>query len=298
MRRSVFVLIALLLVVGARPGNARGKLRVKGNGVCLRARPDRQAKTVAQANLGDILELAGDSENGWFAILPPPSADLWIYGELVRDDVVSVSRLRVRVGPGLNYKDVGVLTRGQKVTVRGRHAEWLKIAPPAHAALWINAEYVAPVAEPRPKPRPKPRPVPRPAPPKPPVVKPPAAAKPVPAPIVKAPPLVETPRGKPVMPPLPASLIGRTLVDSRPQGHSVEYLGVVRPSAPVPRRPSRYRLVRYDAQGRARTICYVIGNDRQLGSMVRRTMLVSGREYWIQGVRYPAVAIVQMVRKD
>jgi hypothetical protein len=303
MRRSVFILIALFFVVGAHLGRAGGKLRVKGNGVCLRARPDREAKTLAQVNHGDILESAGDSEEGWFAVVPPPTTDLWVYGELIRDGVVSVSRLRVRGGPGVNYRDVGVLTKGQKVTVRGQYAEWLKIAPPAQAALWINADFVTPVADPKPRPAPRPklthRPEPRPKPAvRPPPPKPPVAAKPIPAPIVKAPPLVEVPRDKPERTPLPTALIGRTLVESRPQGHSIEYVGVMRPSAPVPRRPSRYRLVRYDAQGRARTICYVVGNDRQLASIVGRTMLVSGREYWIQGVRYPAVAIVQMVRKD
>jgi len=301
MRHSVFILVALLLIVGAHPGRAKGKLRVKGNGVCLRARPDGQAYTIAQANRGDILESTGSAEDGWFAVFPPPSTDLWVYGELIRDGVVSVSRLRVRGGPSINYKDVGVLTKGQKVTIRGRHAEWLKIAPPTQAALWISAQYVTTVdAKPKPKPIPRPKPKPKPGPRPKPRPKPPALVAPVlvRVPIVKAPALVETPRARPVMPPLPTSLIGRTLVDSKPQGHSVEYVGVMRPSAPVPRRPSRYRLVRYDAQGRARTICYVIGNDRQLGSITGRTMLVSGREYWIQGVRHSSVAVSQMVRKD
>lgn len=304
MRRTVIILIALVLALGALPGHAGPRLRVKADHVNLRARPDMNSKTVAQVQRGDILVSIGDTADGWIAVTPPDSADLWIYGELVRDGVVGVSRLKVRAGPGINYRDVGVLARGQSVKVRGRHVDWLKIAPSPGSVLWVSGEFVTPVVipvaaakpppAPQPRPRPKPKPVPRPQP-----VGPETGPALSPAPIVKAPPLVETPPdAKDTTWPLPASIAGRALVESRRQGRSVEYIGVMRPAAPTPGRPSRHRVVRYDAQGRARTICYVIGNDAQLDSIVGRTMMVKGREYWIQGVRYPALAVVQMVRRD
>ena len=66
--------------------------------------------------------------------------------------------------------------------------------------------------------------------------------------------------------------------------------GLLRPAGrAVWRRPSRYRLVQRDNQGRALTVCYVIGDGSQLENLLGKNLLVGGKEYWVQGVRHPAI---------
>jgi hypothetical protein len=36
-------------------------------------------------------------------------------------------------------------------------------------------------------------------------------------------------------------------------------------------------------------ICYVRGNNVQMNSLLGRRLLIRGREYWVQGAKYPVV---------
>jgi len=80
-------------------------------------------------------------------------------------------------------------------------------------------------------------------------------------------------------------------------GKAVQYEGTLRRSGFVWRRPSRYRLVRFDAAGRAFTSCYVLGNETQLAGITGQKLLIKGREYWIQGAQHPVVVPEQIVRR-
>ena len=44
-----------------------------------------------------------------------------------------------------------------------------------------------------------------------------------------------------------------------------------------------------DARGRTVTICYVLGNSKQLASILGRRVAIKGRQYWVRRVRYPGV---------
>jgi len=294
-------------------------VRVTGDHVNLRPTAGGKSAVVSQVDTGDVLFAPnGIGEGEWVEVETPATADLWVYGELVRGDTVCASRVQVRSGPGTNYKVIGMADKGDRVDVRGRQGDWLKIAPLPECTLWISRDYVEPFAAkpvqpvvptPRPptqvfEPRPRPAvPVPPPAVPKPVV---PSPVRPVPVPAPRAPkparppapslpePVVVTSRpGK-----LPPALAKRRLVASKKQGEAVEYVGVLRPAGLVWGRPSRYRLVMRDDAGRALALCYILGNEAQLERIVGRTLHVTGHRYWVQGVRIPVVAPVQIIRKD
>ena len=96
---------------------------------------------------------------------------------------------------------------------------------------------------------------------------------------------------------LPPGLEARKLVYTEEQGKPVEYPGVLRPAGFVWRRPSRFRLVRYTDVGNPVTVCFVLGNEGQLKSVIGEQIVLFGRKYWVQGVREPVVAAERIVRQ-
>jgi len=52
----------------------------------------------------------------------------------------ATSNLRIRTGPGANYRQTGSLSAGQPFTAVGSQGEWVQIA----GGGWVNAHYVAP----------------------------------------------------------------------------------------------------------------------------------------------------------
>jgi len=51
----------------------------------------------------------------------------------------ATSNLRIRSGPGTNYRQVGSLSAGQRFSAVGSQGEWVQIA----GGGWVNAHYVA-----------------------------------------------------------------------------------------------------------------------------------------------------------
>ena len=52
----------------------------------------------------------------------------------------AASNLRIRSGPGTNYRQAGSLSAGQPFTAVGSQGEWVQIA----GGGWVNAHYVQP----------------------------------------------------------------------------------------------------------------------------------------------------------
>ncbi|WP_409018550.1 SH3 domain-containing protein [Brevundimonas vesicularis] len=55
-------------------------------------------------------------------------------------DYRATSNLRIRTGPGTNYRQTGSLSAGQPFTAIGSQGEWVQIA----GGGWVSAHYVAP----------------------------------------------------------------------------------------------------------------------------------------------------------
>lgn len=297
MIKSFTVLCGILLFVGTAHSLAAAtrQVRVTADNVNIRPLPSLKSEVMDQASSGEILTVVTRSEDGkWFQIVPPDRISVWVYGELVREGEVAVSRLHMRAGPGINYRSVGTLDHGTKLTVRGKQADWLKIAPAVGCAVWIHEKYLEPVVVAQvntsdvgesPK-----------------SVVPSQIDSVTPPQEKKPPPLqVEPSRaaGQPsnlpewagfqALPRPPDSLVA-----NRAQGRIITYTGIVRPTGMTFwRRPSRYRLIRRDARGRAVTRCYLRADEAALEAYKGKRVEVSGAEYWVQGVRRP----VMIVRK-
>jgi hypothetical protein len=293
--------------------SAGERVKATSDRVCLRAAPASEAKVMTQVNAGDILESAGRETNGWLAVVPPEKVDMWVYGDLVKDGAATVGKLSVRAGPGINYQSIGRLDKGATLTVREEWQGWLKVAPPAGCHVWVSTNYVVAagggalpgVSSGRPGPAPDGGAATPPSddgagtdsrkPPLPRAVSRPSAPASVPLP--QTAPSGPTPSEQ-APANVPSVLADRELVTGVVQGRTVSYEGRLRPSGLVWRRPSKYRLVQEDDKGRSTTACYVLGNDEQLGAFEGRALVVHGKEYWLQGVRFSVVIPDRLVIPD
>lgn len=121
------------------------ELNVVGDRVNLRSRPEAEAEVVGQVSTGEKLMAPDGVPEGadWIKVSPPQAVDLWIFSSLVTDGIVNADDTYVRCGPGPQFRFVGKLQRGDKVTPRGAQSgDWLRIAPVPSAALYISSAYV------------------------------------------------------------------------------------------------------------------------------------------------------------
>ncbi|MCS6771141.1 MAG: SH3 domain-containing protein [Kiritimatiellae bacterium] len=292
-------ILAVILLAGAVAGDARSETvwaRVRSDRVNLRARPDLQAEVVAQAHTGDRLAVRSEIE-GWVEIIAPESVDVWAYREFIRDGVVTVNKLNLRAGPGINYSIVGSLPAGSPVTIRGQFGEWLKVAP-TNATLWVSREFVeltslTPDAEMAPEAGGLPERASSPEAPSPPSgPAEPGEQESAPRIHSSVPPAEES-GGAVILPSAPSDL---RLVPLEGQGRFVKYEGELKPAPFLINRPSDFRLVRRQGVQWV-TVCFVRGNTAQLKSLLNESLVIHGREYWVQGVRPPVVIVERIERR-
>ena len=322
---SIKFLFGAALWTAAVAAAAQTPVRVTADNVNLRAKALLTAEVVAQAAYDARLE-AHEIGEEWVEVAAPAHADLWVTKSFVQQpaNTIGANRVNVRAGPGINYNVVCTLELGATVEPRGEEvAEWLKIAPPANARLWISRDYVeilsgAAAAAPEPeksakigsqkaKKAEKEAEIAENEPPKAekaekkakkgktkatepaePTLAPETAAPPpadLPTPIV-APSVPETEeivREIPVPP--PANL---KLIPLEGQGRLVEVSGELRAAPLINEAPTRYRVVRW-LDNRWQILCHVYGEASKFRSLQDKPVLVKGRQYWIQGAAAPVL---------
>ena len=285
---SALMLIALFLgLAGKATAQVEGEqyARIKSDRVNLRARPEGDAEVVAQAMTDERLRVQ-EVQDLWVRVEPPERVDLWVHRDFVKDGVSVGDKVNVRAGPGINFTVVGQYTRGETVAVREPLGEWLKVAP-SNSTLWVSRDLVEILFPARP-------------------------AEPAPSPVVaELPPAGPLP-AQAVSEPLPANVTAPApsgpglapgaeppsdlkLVPLEGQGRFVQRVGELKPTAYVFGRPSKYRLARREGTQYV-TISYVRGNSAQLKTLLNETLILSGREYWVQGVRQPLLVLERIER--
>ncbi len=317
-----FAVAVVLLSAGLFPAKgAPLTARVIADRVNLRSKASPTAEVVAQVSSNDLLTVRSWGEE-WIEIAPPAHADLWIHKEFIKDSEVLAQNVNIRAGPSVNYAVVGKVSPGMMLERRGEFGDWIKIAPPDSASLWIatslvqiqrppetNLEVSAaaqPVQEEAPEASAT-------------LEKQPAAAPepqfPAQAETVTVALNVSEPTPEPVLTAGAASVVITTMVVSVSEAQANQ--APVDPALPsgfslLPvagqgtrlvregklhligyafRSPSRYRL----ANSEGDTICYMNGNQNQLRSLLGRRMRVTGREYWVKGKDYPVLTVERIV---
>ncbi|MEI6516420.1 MAG: SH3 domain-containing protein, partial [bacterium] len=138
-------LIFGLVVVGAISAFGQGatnlEVRTKADKVNLRVRPEAASEVVGQVGEGQVLAVTR-IEGEWLGVVAPTNAGVWVKSQFVKDGVATGDKIRLRAGPGIGFRDVGLLRKGDKVVARDTHGEWLRIAPPAGLILWVSQTLV------------------------------------------------------------------------------------------------------------------------------------------------------------
>lgn len=271
--------------------------KVKADRVNLRAKANTTSETVTQVNAGEAL-VVRSVEGDWVQVVPPDATDFWVHKEFVVDDTVLVNRLNARSGAGINYHVVGSFVKGDKVQRRGSFGEWLKVAPPTDAALWVNREFVDLFY---------------PAPDVPPPQSAPAsgdfmALETNAAPLAMTTPMVmpsdfEDKAARPATGAIPSAspAVAPTdlnLVPLDGQGREIVREGELKRSPSLfVKPPASHRLVRRDGN-RLITTAYLRGNYNQLESLLGEHLVIRGREYWVEKERVPVIVIEAIEKRS
>jgi SH3-like domain-containing protein len=261
-----WMLLGMVCAVSAfGQGATNLQVRTLADKVNLRARPESGTEVVAQAGDGQSL-VAVRVEGEWLGVLAPTNAGVWVKSQFVKDGIVMGDKIKLRSGPGISYRDVGLLRKGVSVSVRMTQGEWLKVDPPEDLVLWVNKSLVQAV----------------------PVTI--AGTAQGDAAVLQA--SVEA--GGEVS---TNSLLTRELPPGLPRDQLAAVLGqgaLVERTGTVERVPLAffrgvdYRLV--DVRDGTRvTVCFLEGNDSQMPSLVGRRLVVKGREYWLRNQRFAVV---------
>ncbi len=300
MKRAYF---AMVLVLHWAVSSAYAETRpvtVTADRVNLRAAARETAEVVGQVNEGTVLASKSIGQK-WVEIVPPETVNLWVHRDFVHDGIVATRKLNVRAGPGINFSVVGRLKKGTHLKIRGEFSEWLKIAPPPECSLWVSSRYVKiPSKTSRRSPRRRAVRVHSPV-----AVRAPATT---PSTIRRAP----TQRAAYVPSSTRPSTATHRLITNRTQrlelpetwklvplegqGRRVEHEGILRSVGFLFAKPTKYRLVQY-VHNQPHDVCFLWGDDTQLSSMMGEYLIISGREYWLRGVRQPVLVVERIIRR-
>ncbi|HMP72953.1 MAG TPA: SH3 domain-containing protein [Kiritimatiellia bacterium] len=260
---------------------------ISGDRVNVRARADLAAEVIGQLDYGTEVVVRG-VDGDWVEINPPDAIEFWVHRDFVEGDRVTTRRLNIRAGAGINYSIVGTLERNAVIDRRGGFGEWIKIAPPAEASVFVNVAFVelpvveAPVALPTP---PRLEPIL----PQPPVLQP-------------LPPYDPAQDSRVALPPAGRDTVAAPASDMRlvplsGQGAVVQREGVLARTPLLMRSgTSNYRLIRREGN-QITTLSFVRGNTSQLESLLDQTLIVHGREFWVEGARQPVIMVEKIERR-
>ncbi|MCK5845208.1 MAG: SH3 domain-containing protein [Victivallales bacterium] len=293
MKKAGLILFALMLALSARAQDLQ-QVMVTGDRVSLRAAPEVNAVLLDRAMSGDQLLLVDNSNPEWVGVRPPQKINFWVNADYIEDEVVVPARLNVRSGPSRSHGVVGIVSRGEKLVVRGALEDWVRIAPPETTLVWISRRYtnfaaveLAPVE----------------------LANPMSADEPVLITGTEAPvtekesniiitiepvePIVADvvevkPASVTVLQPVINDLmiVASEVVElpealtpdpSKEQGVAAQFAGILQPANSM-----LYKLV--DPKFERVVVCYVRGNPEQLKTYAGRSLILSGRVYWAAGL--------------
>lgn len=262
MKTCLFTLFAATCFSIAAQASEVVKVKVTGDRVSLRAKPDINSELLDRAMRGEELVFLGKT-NGWLAVQAPNSLDFWVSGQYVQNGTVQPEKLNVRSGPSQNYSVVCVVNKGDSIALRGEFNEWLKIVPPAGSRVWISEDYAELIEPPEPEPEPELEPEPVVADPKPLVAEP-------------------TPVGEELKP------LVLVLDKTKKQGTYDEIPGVLRRA-----NPGLYQLVLIVGDIEE-PICLVRGKETQMESYLNRAMLIKGKKFWAKDIDLPILQPIKI----
>ena len=130
-----------------------GAGKVLKDNVNVRARADKTAEILVQLKKGDTVEVK-ERKGDWLCIVAPAQTKCFVSAKFLKAGVATHDVVNVRGGPSMNFKDIGKLSKGEKVEVVETKGEWTKIKPTGNCVGWVAANLVEILPPPAPMPAP------------------------------------------------------------------------------------------------------------------------------------------------
>ena len=117
---------------------------IRGDRVNIRSQPSLDGEVLAWMKQGETVETQGAAKDGFVRIALPSKVAVWVYAPLVdrANHQVKAAEARLRVGPGRNYGELGVLKKGAALTEIRESDGWLQVEPPAGFSAYVGAQFV------------------------------------------------------------------------------------------------------------------------------------------------------------
>jgi uncharacterized protein YgiM (DUF1202 family) len=117
---------------------------IRGDRVNVRAQPSLDGEVLAWMKRGETVETQGSAKDGFVRIALPSKVAVWLYAPLVdrTSHQVKAPEARLRVGPGRNYGELGVLKKGANLTEIRESDGWLQVEPPAGLSGYVGAQFI------------------------------------------------------------------------------------------------------------------------------------------------------------
>ena len=117
---------------------------IRGDRVNVRSQPSLESEVLAWMKRGETVETQGSAKDGFVRIALPSKVAVWVYAPLVdrASHQVKAPEARLRVGPGRNYGELGVLKKGANLTEIRESDGWLQVEPPAGLSGYVGAQFI------------------------------------------------------------------------------------------------------------------------------------------------------------
>lgn len=117
---------------------------IRGDRVNVRSQPSLDGEVLVWMKRGETVETQGSSKDGFIRIALPAKVAVWVYGPLVdrASHQIKAPEARLRVGPGRNYGELGVLKKGATLSEIRKSDGWLQVEPPAGLSAYVGAQFI------------------------------------------------------------------------------------------------------------------------------------------------------------
>jgi len=141
--RLLFGSLLLAAWACAVPGVADTAV-IRGDRVNIRSQPSLEGEVLAWMKRGETVETQGGAKDGFIRIALPSKVAVWVHAPLVdrASRQVKAAEAKLRVGPGRNYGELGVLKKGATLMEIRESDGWLQVEPPAGFSAYVGARFV------------------------------------------------------------------------------------------------------------------------------------------------------------
>lgn len=125
---SAGCILALFMTATAHASNLA---KVTATSVNLRSYNSTEAKVVGTANIGDILTITGNANNGWFKVNKSGLGEAFISSQFISiyqtDATCIEDSVNVRTSPSATAAVLGTAKKGQVFVTSGKNGDWYQI---------------------------------------------------------------------------------------------------------------------------------------------------------------------------